>query len=289
MMPGAKFQAYNLDRVIEDLKSARKRGAKYIQFIDDNPAMHPDIFKEFLKRIKLEGLDDISYAGTLSTQSAADLETTKLMRSINWDFAFVGVENIYKSNLDGMRKRSNEELSARAIDNLYESGITILAGIIVGNPDDTEETMRGNFQWFYERPIDVILPQYLTPYPGTATRKELLEEGLIVNKGGMGNEYGGWSTYNGEFAQCRTRTGLMPEEIEAIAYEELIRFNRSRIKRLLKGQLNFARNNPKHLFYHILYESIPIIHKTLSRKKLTPFEKAKQERERKRDVNRFNV
>ena len=177
----------------------------------------------------------------------------------------------------------------RGIRSCNDEGSAHLAKAIVGNPDDTEETIRGNFQWFYDKPVDSVMPQYITPYPGTDCRKELTEEGLVVNKGGMDNEYGGWSTYNGEFAQCKTRTGLSPEEIEAIAYEECIRLNRNRQKKILKGELNFAGNNPKHLLRCFLQEGLSIMLKTIKRKNLSPFEKAEQERERKIAMNKFDI
>jgi radical SAM superfamily enzyme YgiQ (UPF0313 family) len=289
MMPKARFSAYDQTRIINDLKSAQQNGIKSIFFCDDNPAMRPEQFKEFLREIKKEGLDNMFYSGMVSTKSMADRETTKLMRDINWDFVFLGVENIYEGNLKGMRKRSSADLAARALDSLYDARITVLAGIIAGNPDDNEETIRGNFQWFYNHPVDTIMPQFLTPYPGTDTRKELLEEGLVVNKGGMSNEYGGWTTYNGEFAHCKTRSGLMPKEIEKIAYDEYKKFSKIRGKRFLKGELNFPKNNPKHMALWILRKSIPMAIREIRERNLSLSEKSKRERQRKIAMNQFNI
>lgn len=291
MMPKARFMAYGLDRVIRDIKSARERGTKSIFFTDDNPAMHTEQFEAFLRRIKAENLGDIYYSGMVSTKSMADPKITKLMRDINWDFVFLGVENVYEANLKGMRKISSAELAKRAIDNLYDAGITILAGTISGSPDDTEESLRGNIRWFQDKPVDAVMSQFLTPYPGTETRKELLAEGLVVNPGGMPdeNEYGGWSTYNGEFAHCRTRSGLMPWEIERIVYEEMAELDKRRVPRLLTGKLNFVRNNPKHIAHWVLSETIPTIIKGIKQFGLSSEKKAGLERERKIAMNHFNI
>lgn len=282
MMPQARYNAFSLERVIKDIKSARTRGVKSIFFTDDNPAMHPEQFKKFLRRIKKEKLDDIYYSGMVSTKSMSDFETTKLMREAGWDFVFLGVENIYKNNLKEMRKASSEKLAAKSIDNLHNSQITTMAGIIVGNPDDTEETIRGNFQWFNDHPVDSVLPQYLTPYPGTVTRKELLKEGLIIN-------LDEWKTYNGEFAQCKTRSGLMPEDIETIVYEEHTRFNLNRFKKLISNKLIFPKNNLYHTLYSNLFGLPPAVINIIKNIGLNSSEKAKLEHKRKIKMNLFNV
>ena len=103
------------------------------------------------------------------------------------------------------------------------------------------------------------------------------------------NQYGGWSTYNGEFAHCRTRSGLMPEEIEKIVYEEMAKFNKTRIKNLLKGKLNFPKNNPRHLFNYIGHSSLPSVLRAIKERNLSLAEKAKSWRRRKIAMNQFNI
>ena len=290
MMPNAKFVAYDLERVISDLKIIKSRGVKSVFFTDDNPATNADLFEVFLKRIISEGLNDMFYSGMVSTERMTDRQLTKLMRSAGWDFVFLGVENIYDANLKGMRKHSSEDLARRAIVSLHDAGITTFIGTISGNPDDTEETIRGNIRWFKDYPVDGVMPQFLTPYPGTASRDELLKEGLLVNKGGMNNKYGGWSTYNGEFAHCKTRSGLMPEDIERIVYEEMQAFNGiTMTKNFLTGKLNFPKNNLKHFLIWVMTESIPsalVAIKEIGKSSAT---RATLERERKIAMNQFNI
>jgi radical SAM superfamily enzyme YgiQ (UPF0313 family) len=289
MMPKTKFTAFNLERVIRDLKSAKDMGVESIFFTDDNPAMHTKQFKLLNERIISEQLDDMYYSGMVSPESMTEPGVTKLMKRAGWEFNFLGVENIYQRNLDVVRKKSNEDLAARAIDNLYKAGITTLAGLIVGNPDDTEEIIRMNFEWFRNHPVDSVMPQYLTPYPGTAIRKELLKEGLVLNAGGMNNEYGGWSTYNGGFAHCRTSGGLMPDKLETIVYEEYQTFCKHRFKNLIKGRLIFPKNNPGHMLKWVLREPVPKMARVFKRFGMSVSEKAEQERQRKLKMNQFDI
>jgi anaerobic magnesium-protoporphyrin IX monomethyl ester cyclase len=288
MMPDTEWTGFNLDRIVEDLKSIKARGVKSVFFTDDNPAMIVEPFKILLQKIIKEGLNDLRYSGMVSTSSMSSLETTKLMKQAGWDFVFLGIENIYQGNLKNFKKPSSEKLAKRAIYNLYDAGITILAGLIVGSPDDTEEIIRMNFEWFRDKPVDSLMPQFLTPYPGTVMRKELLEEGLVINLGGLDNEFGGWRTYNGEFAHCKTRSGLMPEEIEAIAFEEMTKFKRARIRKILTGQLNITKNNPQFVA-KMAFETIKSSLRFNKEKPLTWAEKAKRNRKRKIEMNTFNI
>ncbi len=289
MLPGSRYQQFHQERTLEDLYIARKMGAESIFFTGDNPAANPEQFRILLNSIIDRGLSDMNYGGMVSTKSMTDPSLVALMRKAGWDFVFLGVENISKQNLKYMGKASSEKLAGEAIKVLRNSGMTILAGMIVGNPDDTKETIEENFDWLIENKPDAVLPQFATPYPETLMRKELMDEGLIINKGGLG-EIGGnedWSTYNGEFAHCMTRSGLMPEDIEEIVYGEHERFNRKRLMRL--PSLNLARNNPWHIFMTAVHEGPKQILRAVNERNLSLREKSQRERQRKIDMNKFNI
>ena len=56
----------------------------------------------------------------------------------------------------------------------------VVGGIIVGNPDDTRESIEANLA-FARRYVDWPYIQHPTPYPGTPMTKDFRERGLIVN------------------------------------------------------------------------------------------------------------
>jgi len=70
--------------------------------------------------------------------------------------------------------------------------------MIVGNPDDTEETIRENYEGFRDLDVDLNADLILTPYPKTQLREELMAEGLVTNPDNF-------SQYNGFWANVRTR------------------------------------------------------------------------------------
>ena len=56
----------------------------------------------------------------------------------------------------------------------------VVGGLIVGNPDDTRESIEANLE-FARAYVDWPYIQHPTPYPGTPMTKDFRERGLIVN------------------------------------------------------------------------------------------------------------
>ena len=56
-----------------------------------------------------------------------------------------------------------------------------MGGLIVGNPDDTRESIEANLE-FARRYVDWPYIQHPTPYPRTPMTKDFRDQGLIVNE-----------------------------------------------------------------------------------------------------------
>ena len=99
-----------------------------------------------------------------------------LMRRAGFRYVFLGIENVLDEDLqflrasaknaqrEGGRQRGNA--TVRAIERLHAAGIAVVGGIIVGNPDDTRESIETNLS-FAQRYVDWPYIQHPTPYPGT--------------------------------------------------------------------------------------------------------------------------
>ncbi len=61
------------------------------------------------------------------------------------------------------------------------SACIVVGGIIVGNPNDTRESIETNLE-FARRYVDWPYIQHPTPYPGTPMTKDFREKDLIVNE-----------------------------------------------------------------------------------------------------------
>jgi hypothetical protein len=101
----------------------------------------------------------------------------------------------------------------------------VVGGLIVGNPDDTPESIEANLE-FARRYVDWPYIQHPTPYPRTPMTQDLKEKGLIANER--------VDEYDGTTAVLHT-PGIAPLEIE---------FMRWRAERWMK-----TRHMPKVLLH----------------------------------------
>jgi anaerobic magnesium-protoporphyrin IX monomethyl ester cyclase len=137
-----------------------------------------------------------------------------LMREAGFLYVFLGIENVLEGDLeflkaaaknaqrDGGRRTGNATLSA--IDRIQRAGMYVVGGIIVGSPDDTQESIDINLR-FARRFVDWPYIQHPTPYPGTPMTRDFRERGLIVSDR--------VEEYDGTTAVVKTRH-LSADEVE---------------------------------------------------------------------------
>ena len=97
----------------------------------------------------------------------------------------------------------------RAIDWLHKNKMYVVGGLIVGNPDDTRESIEANLA-FARRYVDWPYIQHPTPYPRTPMTQDFRDRGLIVNER--------LEEYDGTTAVVRTQH-LPAEEIEYVRWK----------------------------------------------------------------------
>ena len=264
--------------VIEDLKKMKAKRVKSVFLTDDNPAVDDERFERLLQSIIAQKLnEDMCFSGTFSTLKMSNPKTVELMKKANFWLTFLGVESIEPSILKAQKKASSEHSAQKALENLYDAGIISLTGIVIGNPNDTKETIKNLYRFLRESPASYVMPQFLQPYPGTVMREELLAKDLVCN-------ISDWSTYNGAFCQCKTLSGLLPYQIESITLEEQNNFVIERVKSFSKIK-NFVKANPLHMAKWILTET-PKLFQNIGK---TSEEKAKISRQKMIQMNQFNI
>ncbi|MDD4871425.1 MAG: radical SAM protein [Kiritimatiellae bacterium] len=198
-MYGHTFRPFSEERIVADLWNIRKNGAKAILLVDDNITCAPDHFRMVCRAIVKNGLNDMLYAVQASaTGLANNPDIVEEMDKANFRTVFVGFESMIQTNLKDMQKPTNPDINRITADLLHKHNMGIIAGIIVGYPDDTRETIAENMRLFKELKPDAIYAQYLTPYPKTKLREEMLEAGLVTNKDDF-------SLYDGFTCNVRTK------------------------------------------------------------------------------------
>jgi radical SAM superfamily enzyme YgiQ (UPF0313 family) len=141
-----------------------------------------------------------------------------LMRRAGFRYVFLGIENVLEADLSflragakntkrrGGRKEGNATLDA--IDCIHRNKMYVVGGLIVGNPDDTRESIEANLE-FARKYVDWPYIQHPMPYPGTPMTSEFRERGLI--------EKVDVNEYDGTTAVVRT-AHLEADEVEYLRW-----------------------------------------------------------------------
>ena len=99
------------------------------------------------------------------------------MRRAGFRYVFLGIENVLDEDLGFLKasaKNARREhgravgnATLEAIEHLHRNGMYVVGGLIVGNPDDTRESIEANLE-FAARYVDWPYIQHPTPYPAHA-------------------------------------------------------------------------------------------------------------------------
>jgi radical SAM superfamily enzyme YgiQ (UPF0313 family) len=192
-MRGRNFHTYTFDRVIADIRDAYEQGARSIFIVDDNISLNVKRLEALCQAIVDAGLNDIDYTIQAMTSSIANHGETlaPLMHKAGFRYVFLGIENILEDDLKFLRASSKNtkredgkkagNATLKAIDYIHKHKMYVIGGLIVGNPDDTRQSIEANLE-FARRYIDWPYIQHPTPYPRTPMTKEFRERGLIINE-----------------------------------------------------------------------------------------------------------
>ncbi len=211
-MYGRTFRTYGFERIMQDLANAKKYGARYIAFADDNITLNVKRFESLCDAITAAGHNDLRYIVQASTSGIASSPTlARKMASAGIQIVFLGIENVSERNLKMMNKGNILEKTKRAIEYLHNNNILIVGGMIIGHAEDKEEDIAQNFEFFDKANIDFYGEQIITPYPKTGMRDILIKEGLVTN-------IYDYRKYNGFWANVRTKY-LSSEDLQFLRWK----------------------------------------------------------------------
>ena len=190
-MRGRNFHTYSFDRVLSDIRDAREHGARAIFIVDDKITLNVRRFESLCAAIIEAELNNVEYLVQGMTSAIANHGETlaPLMRRAGFRYVFLGIENILDGDLKFLRAaakntardhgRSLGNATLQAINYLHQNKINVVGGLIIGNPDDTRESIEANLD-FARRHIDWPYIQHPTPYPRTPMTKDFRDQGLVI-------------------------------------------------------------------------------------------------------------
>ncbi len=220
-MRGRNFHTYSFDRVLADIRDAQDHGARTIFLVDDNITLNVHRFEALCHAIIDAGLNQLDYFVQAMTSAIASHGETlaPLMRRAGFRYVFLGIENILDDDLQFLRAaakntardhgRNAGNATLTAIDWIHRNKMYVVGGLIVGNPEDTLESIEANLA-FARQHVDWPYIQHPTPYPRTPMTQELRERGLIMNER--------LEEYDGTTAVVRTEH-VPAEEVEYVRWK----------------------------------------------------------------------
>jgi anaerobic magnesium-protoporphyrin IX monomethyl ester cyclase len=219
-MRGRNFHTYTFDRVLDDIRDASAHGARAIFLVDDNITLNVRRFEALCRAIIAARLNGLEYIVQAMTSAIANHGATlaPVMRQAGFRYVFLGIENVLERDLEFLRARAKNtgrensrgaaSATIQAINFLHEHKMYVVGGLIVGNPDDTRESIEANLE-FARQYVDYPYIQHPTPYPRTPMTKDFRERKLIISED--------VEEYDGTTAVVRSEH-LTAEEIEFLRW-----------------------------------------------------------------------
>jgi anaerobic magnesium-protoporphyrin IX monomethyl ester cyclase len=216
-------------------------GSRFVWLTDDNFGVGQRA-RELANEIIQKGIaDDLMWF----TQARCDdiirhQDTLPTLRKSGLRWVLLGIENSRQLTLDSFKKKITPEDAKQAVKLLQQHDIFAQAMFIIGERDDTAESIRESRVFINELDPDFVIYAILTPFPGT----ELFEEA----KKNRWIEDSNWAHYDMVHAIMPTET-LSRKEVQ----EELYKCYRSFYgswKRRIQGV--FSRNVLKRRVYRFM-------------------------------------
>jgi anaerobic magnesium-protoporphyrin IX monomethyl ester cyclase len=251
-MRGRNFHTFSFDRVIADIADAKAHGARSLFIVDDNITLNIHRFEALCQAIIDADLNDLEYLvqGMTSAIVNGGERLASLMQRAGFRYVFLGIENVVEDDLQFLNASAKNRLrvlgksqgnaSIRAIELLHQHKMYVVGGLIVGNPEDTRETIHTNLK-FASKYVDWPYIQHPTPYPRTPMTKDFQQRQLIVNDN--------VEEYDGTTAVVRT-SHLPASEIEFIRWRAERWMKVKHIPSVLRHRPKFVLENWRKMLAH---------------------------------------
>jgi len=142
-----------------------KYGIREICFYDDTFTAVRREIRAFCQAI-LDMRLDLTWS-CFSRTDTFDYETFRMMKESGCHQVMYGVETYSPEILRNINKKVDHKAVAHVIRATQELGIEVRAAFMLGNPGETEETLKKNIQYAIDLDPDLAIFNITTPYPGT--------------------------------------------------------------------------------------------------------------------------
>lgn len=166
VVAGKKFRAHSPDYVLREIDYLQKKyGLKYFIFEDDSFTINKERVKEICQLlIKRKETITWSCFGRVTT---VDRTILKLMKKAGCYLIGYGIEAGDELIRQNIKKGITEEQCLKAFKTSKEVGLKTQGFFMIGNPGETEETIRKTINFAIKLNPTLVFFSPLVPYPGT--------------------------------------------------------------------------------------------------------------------------
>jgi len=186
---GNKVRMHSAAYVISMIKLLRSRyGIREITFYDDNMVFEKKRLVEICEAL-IKEKDPLTWSCSARVDRV-DGETLKLMKRAGcWQISY-GIESGSPAILKAIQKGITVRQVRKTLALTRGAGISTRGYFIIGNPGETRATLDESFNFMLELPLDDVLVEYMTPYPGTELYREAAKYGAMPDDWSTMNSYG---------------------------------------------------------------------------------------------------
>ena len=166
------------ENVVAEIKQMHEFGVNKVNFDDDTFGVSKKNIKSINDLLHKE-LPNTTYTCETVVQLAKDENVVKDMKRGGCTATFVGIESGNNEILKKIKKTQTTKECIQAMQNLRKHGIESHAFIMVGFPDETEETFKQTMDFIPELNPDGIIFSIFTPYPGSDIYNECKDKDII--------------------------------------------------------------------------------------------------------------
>jgi len=238
------------DQMLAELQHLYDAGYRgHVDFVDDNLIGNKKALKRFLPALiawQKERRYPFEFSTEASMNLADDGELLALLKEANFFAIFVGIESPDTETLIATQKKQNTRRSlAESVHKIYEAGIFVIAGFIVGFDTEKGSMAQGMVSCIEDTGIPVAMVGLLTALPNTQLTRRLVAENRLLP---FESEAGDQCTAGINFIPLRPRRDILIDykKVLETVYEPNAYFERVRqVGRTLRMPDHDSAFNPQ--------------------------------------------
>jgi anaerobic magnesium-protoporphyrin IX monomethyl ester cyclase len=166
-------------RVVEEMIHLHQRYGKSLFVFNENTFnWNRKRVEEFLEALGKSGLHIHFWFQSRIKDILRDEDLMPEMKRLGLYEVMLGIESIQPDVLDRYQKRQSRETAQKAIDILRKNKVMVMANVMFGDWNDSEESLKEIFQ-FVKKQSDFLILTMTTPLPGTRYFEEAERLGRI--------------------------------------------------------------------------------------------------------------